>query len=146
MTLLILAPSLAWAESTAPFAGGPAQESARPRLTVGPFTAAPVAIPPALPGPSYFDFGDGERKSTKPFEFGFETSGGRTSVGVGGGLAEGKPLEVAIWGGGGAIAGSLAGPLGAIVGAGAGALCGLLYSVFVVPHNGPEKNLQARVQ
>ncbi|MBI3554423.1 MAG: hypothetical protein HY077_18155 [Elusimicrobia bacterium] len=53
------------------------------------------------------------------------------------GLKEGKPLEMAVWGGGGAVAGSLAGPLGALIGAGAGALCGLLYSVIVVPHNGP---------
>lgn len=52
-------------------------------------------------------------------------------------LGEGKPLEVMVWGGSGAIAGSLAGPLGTAVGAGIGALCGLLYSQFVVPHNGP---------
>jgi hypothetical protein len=58
---------------------------------------------------------------------------------AGAGLKEGKPLEMAAWGGGGAIVGSLGGPIGAMIGAGAGALCGLLYSVFVVPHNGPAK-------
>jgi len=62
---------------------------------------------------------------------------GRHSVGVKAGLGEGKPLEMAVWGGAGAIAGSLAGPAGAVIGAGAGALCGLLYSVFIVPRNGP---------
>jgi hypothetical protein len=62
----------------------------------------------------------------------------RSSAGTGAGLKEGKPLEVMLWGGGGAIAGSLAGPLGTIVGAGTGALCGLLYSVFIVPRNGPD--------
>lgn len=61
----------------------------------------------------------------------------RPSIGLGGVLMEGKPLEVMLWGGYGAVAGSLAGPLGTAVGAGTGALCGLLYSIFVVPRNGP---------
>jgi hypothetical protein len=59
--------------------------------------------------------------------------------GAGGLLGEGKPLEVLVWGSGGAVIGSLAGPLGTVIGAGAGALCGLVYSIFVVPHNGPAK-------
>ena len=62
----------------------------------------------------------------------------RTSIGLRGFFSEGKPLEMTVWGSGGAVAGSLAGPAGAVIGAGVGALCGLLYSVFVVPHNGPE--------
>ncbi len=62
----------------------------------------------------------------------------RVSIGVMAGMKEGKPLEVMVWGGGGAIAGSLAGPLGTIIGAGTGALCGLLYSIFIVPRNGPK--------
>ena len=65
------------------------------------------------------------------------TNEDRSSVGVSVGIKEGKPLEVLLWSSGGAIAGSLAGPAGAIIGAGAGALCGLLYSIIVVPHNGP---------
>jgi hypothetical protein len=46
---------------------------------------------------------------------------------------------MALWGSGGAIAGSLAGPAGAAIGGAVGALCGLVYSVAVVPRNGPEK-------
>ncbi len=64
---------------------------------------------------------------------------GHPSLSVSLGLKEGKPLEMMVWGGGGAIAGSLAGPLGAIIGAGVGAICGLLYSIMIVPHNGPER-------
>lgn len=63
----------------------------------------------------------------------------RTSIGLRGYFSEGKPLEMTVWGSGGAVAGSLAGPAGAIIGAGVGALCGLLYSIIVVPHNGPEE-------
>lgn len=59
------------------------------------------------------------------------------TVGIGAGIAEGKPLEMALWGAGGAVAGSLAGPGGAIIGAATGVTLGLLYSVFIVPHNGP---------
>jgi hypothetical protein len=65
----------------------------------------------------------------------------RPSLGLGRLFDEGKPLEVMMWGGSGAVAGSLAGPAGTIIGAGAGALCGLVYSIFVVPHNGPEPKL-----
>jgi hypothetical protein len=43
----------------------------------------------------------------------------------GGGLKEGRKLEVLLWGGGGAIVGSLAGPVGTIVGAAVGSLIGL---------------------
>lgn len=59
--------------------------------------------------------------------------------GVGkGGISEGKPLEMTIWGGSGAVIGSLAGPVGSIIGAASGAFVGLLISIFVVPNNGPE--------
>ena len=63
---------------------------------------------------------------------------GTSSVGVGVGLSEGKPLEMMVWGSGGAIIGGMAGPLGAIVGGSAGTVVGLLVSIFIVPHNGPE--------
>ncbi|MBI5596567.1 MAG: hypothetical protein HY928_10805 [Elusimicrobia bacterium] len=65
------------------------------------------------------------------------TPTGRASVGVGMGLSEGKPLEMLLWGGSGAVVGSMAGPLGAAVGGAAGAVVGLLYSVFVVPRVQP---------
>lgn len=62
---------------------------------------------------------------------------GRTAVGVGVGLAEGKPLQVMVWGGAGAIVGSMAGPLGTVVGAAAGSVTGLLFSLFAVPRFQP---------
>lgn len=62
----------------------------------------------------------------------------RRSVGLGTLFEDKAPLNIGVWGGGGAVIGSLAGPPGAMIGAGAGALAGLLYSIFVVPHNGPE--------
>lgn len=61
---------------------------------------------------------------------------GAPSVGIGVGIAEGKPLEMLVWGGAGAVAGSIAGPFGAIVGAAAGAAGGLLFSLFVEPRYG----------
>lgn len=61
----------------------------------------------------------------------------RRSIRLGHFFEEGKPLEMTLWGSGGAVIGSLGGPAGALIGAGAGALCGLVYSVFAVPHNGP---------
>lgn len=57
----------------------------------------------------------------------------RAAVGAGVGLPEGKPLQVMVWGGTGAIVGSTVGPLGTVVGAAAGSVFGLLFSVFVVP-------------
>lgn len=57
----------------------------------------------------------------------------RAAVGAGVGLSEGKPLQVMVWGGAGAIVGSTVGPLGTVVGAAAGSVFGLLFSVFVVP-------------
>lgn len=65
------------------------------------------------------------------------TPTGRASLGASVGLAEGKPLEMLIWGGSGAVVGSMAGPVGAAVGGAAGAVVGLLYSVFVVPRVQP---------
>ena len=66
----------------------------------------------------------------------------RPTVVVGGGgaglrLAEGKPLQVMVWGGAGAIVGSMAGPAGTVVGAAAGSVFGLLVSLFVVPRVQP---------
>jgi len=135
LAALLLAPSLARAQTAATSGGAPVQ-------TFGPFTAGEIAIPPAAPGKD--PLGLGKTAKPQPLEFGFQKSDGRTSAGVGIGLAEGKPLEVMVWGGGGALAGAVAGPLGAIVGAGAGTLLGLLYSVFVVPHNGPGKEEKTR--
>lgn len=57
----------------------------------------------------------------------------RAAVGAGVGLSEGKPLQVMVWGGAGAVVGSTVGPLGTVVGAAAGSVFGLLFSVFVVP-------------
>lgn len=62
---------------------------------------------------------------------------GRAGVGVGVGLSEGKPLQVMVWGGAGAIVGSMAGPAGTVVGAAAGSAFGLLFSMFVVPRVQP---------
>lgn len=62
---------------------------------------------------------------------------GRVAVGTSAGLSEGKPLEVMVWGGAGAVVGSLAGPMGTVVGAAAGAAFGLAFSVFVVPRFQP---------
>jgi hypothetical protein len=102
-------------------------------LFASPFCAA--ASPPSLtadlsvssstakPQPLVFDLG--YHHAPAP--------GQRGSVGASGGLAEGKPLEVAYWGGAGAIAGALAGPFGAVVGAAAGSVVGLLVSIFHHP-------------
>lgn len=65
------------------------------------------------------------------------TPRGAAGVGVGVGLEEGKPLQMLLWSGAGAVAGSFAGPPGAIIGAAAGAVTGLLISIFVVPRTLP---------
>lgn len=57
----------------------------------------------------------------------------RAAVGTGVGIPEGKPLQVMVWGGTGAVVGSTVGPLGTVVGAAAGSVIGLLVSIFVVP-------------
>lgn len=62
---------------------------------------------------------------------------GKVALGTSVGLAEGKPLEVMVWGGAGAIVGSTVGPLGTVVGAAAGSVFGLLFSMFVVPRFQP---------
>lgn len=82
-----------------------------------------VSSSTAKPSPLVFDLG--YHHAPAP--------GQRGSVGASGGLAEGKPLEVAYWGGAGAVAGSVAGPFGALVGGAAGAVVGLLVSVFASP-------------
>ena len=46
-------------------------------------------------------------------------------LGLGRLFEEGKPLQMTVWSGGGAVCGSLAGPVGAAIGAAAGALVGL---------------------
>lgn len=97
--------------------------------------ADPCAAAPTLS--SEVAVSSAPKKESAPIQFKFDQTG--RSVGAKGGLSEGKPLEVAVWGTGGAVAGSLAGPPGALIGAGVGAVLGLLYSVFVVPHNGPGK-------
>lgn len=63
---------------------------------------------------------------------------GAATIGIGVGMKEGKPLEMLLWSGAGAVTGSIAGPMGTIVGAAAGAALGLLISVFVVPRTNPE--------
>lgn len=108
---------------------------AAPAFAAAPLTADVTASSaPAKASPFVFDLG--YHKASGP--------AGRGSVGAAGGLSEGKPLEMTLWGGGGAVIGSVAGPLGAMVGAAAGAAAGLLYSVFVVPRNGPAKAAAAR--
>lgn len=57
----------------------------------------------------------------------------RAAVGAGVGLSEGKPLQVMVWSGAGAIVGSTVGPLGTVVGAAAGSVFGLLFSIFAAP-------------
>jgi len=54
-------------------------------------------------------------------------------IGVRAKLAEGKPLQMMLWGGAGAVVGTLAGPFGAAVGGAAGVVAGLLFSIFVQP-------------
>ncbi|TPW19983.1 MAG: hypothetical protein FD126_2141 [Elusimicrobia bacterium] len=61
----------------------------------------------------------------------------KAPVRVGAGISEGKPLQVMVWGGAGAIVGSIAGPAGTVVGAAAGSAFGLLFSMFVVPRFQP---------
>lgn len=61
-------------------------------------------------------------------------SGEGGSVGVGAGISEGKPLEMLLWGGAGAMAGAVTGPVGAGIGAAAGALIGLAVSLFASPN------------
>lgn len=127
---------LAWTAS-APARAEAVVEDSAPRVVV-PMSAAAPAVPPQS-GP----LGDAAQKP-KEFEFKVDAQpgpGGKdgASIGVSGGLAEGKPLEVMMWGGSGAVAGALAGPFGAAVGGVVGAACGLVYSVFIVPHNGPER-------
>lgn len=76
------------------------------------------------------------RPSRGRIDIGFikgEGSHGRGSVGVSVGMKEGKPLQMSLWGSGGAVVGSIAGPLGAAVGGGAGLLAGYLFSRFVQP-------------
>ena len=82
------------------------------------------------------------RSGSEPFtfKFGFQKGAGvegRSSLGAGGGIKEGKPLEMALWGGGGAVAGSMTGPVGAMIGAAAGMVAGWIVATFVVPKNGP---------
>ncbi|MBI4387296.1 MAG: hypothetical protein HY551_07925 [Elusimicrobia bacterium] len=65
------------------------------------------------------------------------------SVGVGGGLSEGPPLQMMLWGSGGAVIGSVAGPIGAIIGSAVGVIGGLLISIFSDPRDHLEKNSHA---
>ena len=57
----------------------------------------------------------------------------KTPMRVGAGISEGKPLQVMVWGGAGAIVGSMAGPLGTVVGAATGSVFGLIVSIFIIP-------------
>jgi hypothetical protein len=91
-------------------------------MVVAPISAADIAPPQDAPSDTISrDFGGVSRKP-------------RT-----GGLAEGKRLEMMVWGGGGAIIGSVAGPVGAIIGGAVGAIAGLVVAVVIVPRNGPDK-------
>jgi hypothetical protein len=100
-------------------------------LSLAPPSDVSVSTRTAKPPPIEF------RLDQRPIEASEGGRGGRAGLGVSIGLKEGKPLEVLVWGSGGAVAGSLAGPPGALIGGAAGALCGLIYSKFVVPRNGP---------
>lgn len=111
--------------------------------------AAALAVLLALPcraqaphGGVLLSTGTASEKKPLAVELGLQKaqgSGGTATVGVGVGLEEGKPLEMLLWGSGGAVAGSFAGPLGAAAGGAAGMLAGLFVAVFIVPHNGPEE-------
>lgn len=98
---------------------------------------------PALAGKPAAPAEAGKKKNDFEFHLGYESGHGAPgarregSVGVGGGLSEGKPLEAVLWSGAGAVVGSLAGPVGAIVGAAIGAVGGMLIAIFVVPHDSP---------
>jgi hypothetical protein len=143
VAILLLAPPLVRAQAPTPPDGTPAASNSDLNLTVDSAAASALGLPAAPPGKSDLDFGNGPRKKPKTFEFGSTTSGGRTSVGASAGIGEGKPLEIAVWGGGGAVIGAFAGPVGAVIGGLAGAAVGWVMAVFVVPHNGPEeKKLQ----
>lgn len=74
------------------------------------------------------------RPSRGKIDIGFikgQGSHGRDSVGVGVGMKEGKPLQMGLWGSGGAVVGCLAGPAGAAIGGGVGLLAGYLFSRFI---------------
>lgn len=98
-----------------------------------------AAAVPALTGVTVSsDAAKIDHGSAVEFRFGAPPGGpGRAQAGVGVGIKEGKPLEVLVWGGGGAILGGMAGPAGAVIGGAAGAAAGLLYSVLVEPHTRP---------
>ncbi len=130
LAALILAPSLALARTPAP-AGDPASVA-----------AADPAIPAALPGIFIPSGESGARKKPPPFVFGFDKTTGSPTVGVG--LADGKTLEMSLWGGGGAMIGSVAGPVGIVVGGLLGAAVGLFVAVVVVPHDGPSRQAPAK--
>lgn len=97
-------------------------------LAAGPASAAAdlaVSSAPIAGRPIPLEFSFGAPRHPGPRD--------RASVGAGGGLAEGLPLEMGYWGGAGAVVGSVAGPLGAAVGGAAGGLLGALISLFVTP-------------
>ena len=107
--------------------------------------AASLACPAsAVPGPRpdvVVSSGSAQVPHPLPFRPVFQgaaASDGRSTIGIGVGLKEGKPLEMLLWSGAGAVTGSIAGPLGTVVGAAAGAAVGLFISVFVVPRTNPE--------
>ncbi|MBI5245855.1 MAG: hypothetical protein HY923_01640 [Elusimicrobia bacterium] len=117
-----------------------------PRLSLAAILVASLVLPSAAEPDLAADVAVSSAAASKPGTviLKVEPIGGaspyhrRTSIGLSGFFSEGKPLEMTVWGSGGAVAGSLGGPIGAVIGAGIGALCGLVYSVFVVPHNGPK--------
>lgn len=103
--------------------------------------ASPCAAAPSLTSDILVSSAPVSKREPPLFRFNFQQGTGpqgRSSVGIGVGLSEGKPLEMMLWGGSGAVVGSLAGPLGTIAGAATGAVVGLLISIFIVPHNGPQ--------
>lgn len=105
-------------------------------------SAAPAAEPSMTAGVSVSTPSSGAGRTilrVEPLEAPRGTGRARRSIGFGRVFEDGVPLNVGVWGGGGAVIGSLAGPPGAIIGAGAGALAGALYAIFVVPRNGPER-------
>jgi hypothetical protein len=66
-----------------------------------------------------------------------QNQGVRAGSGVG--IREGMPLEMLLWGGGGAIVGSIGGPVGAVIGGSIGSLIGAVVGAVMTRKSSPRK-------